>query len=150
MRKPLSRYEVLEIAVQTKALEATRTTEENAESLEVTFNVNSSISESDRSDGLLKLKFAIDFETAPSAARLHASGTATLTGREEEVEKLLAAREEDGTPTLFMKIYRRIYPTMYLLCGSMGVPYPSPALLRLSRTTTEEELVRQAEGKLKA
>ncbi len=138
------------VVVEIKALEVSRTVEEAAEDMEVTFNVNSSISESDRSDGLLKLKFSIDLETSPSAARLHVAGLATLTGREEEVEKLLAAREQDGTPTLFMKIYQRVYPTMYLLCGSLKVPYLSPGLLRLNKTTTEEELVRQAERKLNA
>lgn len=137
-----------EVVVQIKALEASRTVEEVAENMDVTFNVNSSISESDRSDGLLKLKFSMDLETSPSAARLHVAGTAALSGREEEVEKVLLTREPDGTPTLFMKIYQRVYPTMYLLCGSMKIPYPSPALLRLNRTTTEEELVRQAESKL--
>lgn len=139
-----------EVDVQIKALEASRTVEEAAKNMDVTFNVNSSISESDRSDGLLKLKFSIDLETSPPAARLHVAGLATLTGREEEVEKLLAAREQDGTPTLFMKIYQRVYPTMYLLCGSMEIPYPSPGLLRLNRTTTEEEVVRQSERKLNA
>jgi hypothetical protein len=63
---------------------------------------------------------------------------------------MVAGREPDGTSTLFMKIYQRIYPTMYLLCGSLRVPYPAPGLLRLNRTTTEEELVRNAESKLSA
>jgi len=141
---------MLVVEVKMKALEASRTVEEATANMEATFNVNSSISESDRTDGLLKLKFSVDLETSPPAAKLRVAGLATLTGREEEIEKLLAAREQDGTPTLFMKIYQRLYPTMYLLCGSMDIPYPSPGLLRLNRTTTEEELVRQAEGKLNA
>jgi len=66
------------------------------------------------------------------------------------VEKLVAGREPDGTSSLFMKIYQRVYPTMYLLCGSLRVPYPAPGLLRLNRTTTEEEIIRGAENRLGA
>lgn len=139
-----------EVEVQIRSLEASRTSEDAVENLDVTFNVNSSISESDRSDGLLRLKYSIDLDTSPAAAKLRVGGTATVTGREEELEKLLGAKEQDGTPTLFMKIYQKVYPTMYLLCGSLKIPYPAPGLLRLNMATTEEELVRRTENRLSA
>lgn len=105
--------------------------------------MNSSISESDRGPGFLNLKFAMDVETQPSAARLHVAGTATVSGKDEEIEGVLSAREKDGTPTLFMKIYQRVYPTMYLLCGSLKIPYPAPGLLRLNQVATAvEEIAR--------
>ena len=137
-----------EVEVEIRALEANRTIEGSAENLDVNFNVNATINESDRSEGAMVLKYSIDFETSPAAARLHVTGLAKVAGREEEVEKLVAGREKDGTPTLFMKIYQRVYPAMYLLCGSLKIPYPAPGLLRLNHTTTEEELVRQTESKL--
>ncbi|MDG6898514.1 MAG: hypothetical protein JRN24_02120, partial [Nitrososphaerota archaeon] len=132
------------VQVEIRALEAARATEEPAEDLDVVFNVNASISETDRGDGFVVLKYSVDLETNPAAARLRVSGTARVSGRDEEVEKLAAGKEKDGTPTLFMKIYQKVYPTMYLLCGCLKIPYPAPGLLRLNGTATEEELVQRA------
>lgn len=132
-----------QIDVHVKGIEASRTTDEANESSPVTFNVSASINESDRGPGFLNLKFSMDIETQPVAARLHVSGTASLIGKEGEIDETLAAREKDGTPSLFMKIYQSVYPTMYLLCGSLKIPYPAPGLLRLSQVATAEtELTR--------
>lgn len=132
-----------QIDVLVKGIEANKTSDEANESTPVTFNVNASINESDRGPGFLNLKFAMDIETQPSAARIHVSGSATLSGKEGEIDEILAAKEKDGTPTLFMKMYQRVYPTMYLLCGSLKIPYPAPGLLKLSQVAAaEEELAR--------
>lgn len=124
-----------------KGIEANKTSEEANESTPVTFNVNASINEADRGPGFLNLKFSMDLETQPAAARVHVAGTATLKGKDDEVDEMLSAKEKDGTSTLFMKIYQRVYPTMYLLCGSLKIPYPAPGLLRLNRMATAEEEV---------
>jgi hypothetical protein len=85
----------------------------------------------------------MDIETQPAAARVFVSGTATISGKDEEIDSTLGASEKDGTPTLFMRIYQQVYPTMYLLCGSMKVPYPAPGLLKLNQVATaEQELAR--------
>ena len=132
---------MVQIDVLVKGIEANKTADDANESTAVTFNVNSSITEADRGPGFLNLKFSMDVETQPAAARIFVSGTATLKGKDEEVEELLAAKEADGsTPALFMKIYQRVYPTMYLLCGSLKLPYPAPGLLRLSQVATAEEV----------
>lgn len=130
-----------QIEVLVKAIEANKTSDEANESTQVTFNVNASINEADRGPGFLNLKFSMDIETHPAAARVFVSGTATLSGKEDEIDVVLASKEKDGTPTLFMKIYQRVYPTMYLLCGSLKIPYPAPGLLRLNRVATAEEEV---------
>jgi hypothetical protein len=131
------------VDVLVKGIEANKTSEEANESTPVTFNVNASINEADRGPGFLNLKFSMEIETQPSAARVFVSGTATVKGREDEIEEVLGKKEQDGTPTLFMKIYQRVYSTMYLLCGSLKVPYPSPGLLKLNQVATaEQELAR--------
>lgn len=113
-----------QVDVQIKSVETSRTSEGVDENADVTFNVGSSIGESDRGPGFVNLKFSIDLETQPPAARIFVSGTASVRGKDEEIDEMLAAKERDGTPTLFMRIYQRVYPTMYLLCGSLHVPYP--------------------------
>lgn len=136
-----------QIDVQIKGVETSRTSEGVDENTEVMFAVNSSISESDRGPGFINLKFSIEMETQPSAARVFISGTASVTGKEEEIDELLAAKERDGTPTLFMRIYQRAYPTMYLLCGSLHVPYPGPGLLRRNKVETEAQIVSSTAGR---
>ena len=130
---------MVQIDVLVKGIEANKTQDEANESTAITFNVNASISESDRGPGALSLKYSMDIETSQAAARLHDSGTASLTGKDSEIEEMLAAKEKDGTPTLFMKIYQRVYPTMYLLCGALKIPYPAPGLLRLNQMAGAEE-----------
>ena len=133
--------ELVQLDVLVKGMEANRTSDEANESTPMTFNVNASISESDRGPGFLSLKFSMDIETQPAAARVRVAGTANLSGKDSEIEEMLGSREKDGTPTIFMKIYQRVYPTMYLLCGSLKLPYPAPGLLRLSQVATAEEEV---------
>jgi len=135
------------IDVQIKGVESNRSAEGVDESTEVTFNINSSIAEADRGPDSISLKFSIDMETQPQAARLFVSGTASVTGKENEIEELLMAKERDGTPTLFMRIYQRVYPTLYLLCGSLHVPYPGPGLLRQNKIETGPQLVAESVGR---
>ncbi|MDG7012209.1 MAG: hypothetical protein JRN11_08125 [Nitrososphaerota archaeon] len=132
---------MVEIEVSVKGIEANKTSDEANESTQVTFNVNSSITEADRGPGFLNLKFSMDVETQPAAARVFVSGMAALKGKDDEIDQLLAAKEGDGSPSLFMKIYQRVYPTMYLLCGTLKIPYPAPGLLRLNRMASAEEEV---------
>ncbi|MDG6919853.1 MAG: hypothetical protein JRN11_07680 [Nitrososphaerota archaeon] len=132
---------MVDVEVSVKGIEANKTSDEASESTQVTFNVNSSINESDRGPGFLNLKFSMDIETQPAAARVFVSGTTTLKGKDDEIDQLLAAKEGDGTPTLFMRIYQRVYPTMYLLCGTLRIPYPAPGLLKLNRMASAEQEV---------
>ncbi|MDG6982845.1 MAG: hypothetical protein JRM74_05250 [Nitrososphaerota archaeon] len=128
-----------QVEVTVKGIEANKSSDDVNESTPVTFNVNASINESDRGPGFLNLKFTMDIETSPSAGRIYVSGTATVKGKDDEVDALLSAKEKDGTPSLFMRIYQRVYPTMYLLCGSLKIPYPAPGLLRLNQVAGAEE-----------
>ena len=131
-----------DVDVAVKRIETGRTAEGVTGKTEVEFNVNSSISESDRGPGFINLKFTIDMQTDPQAARLFVSGVATVKGREDDMDEFLAASEKDGTPAVFMKVYQKIYPTMFLLCGALDIPYPGPGLLRQNRVEAGAQAVR--------
>jgi hypothetical protein len=73
------------------------------------------------------------------------SGTASLKGDEQEIDALLASKEEDGSPPIFMKIYQKVYSIMYLMSGSLRIPYPSPGLLKGVHLASAKEM-RQAVG----
>jgi len=130
-----------EFDVVIKGVESSRTSEDATENAEVAFNVNSSISESESGPGFVTLKYSIDMETQPAAARIYVSGTARIAGKDTEIEEMLSSKEKDGTPTVFMRIYQRVYPTMYLLTGALHVPYPGPGLLRQNRVETEAQVI---------
>jgi hypothetical protein len=131
----------LDLDVQLKRVETNRTAEGVDKNTEVEFNVNSSISESERGPGFVNLKYSIDLETEPAAARLFVSGNAVIKGSEDDIDQLLAARERDGTPIVFMKVYQRVYPTLYLMCASLNIPFPGPGLLRQNKLETGPQVV---------
>ena len=132
-----------EFDVLIKGVESSRTSEDATENAEVAFNVNSAISESDSGPGFVTLKYSIEMETQPPAARIFVSGTARIAGKQDEIEEMLGSKEKDGTPTVFMRIYQRVYPTMYLLTGALHLPYPGPGLLRQNKVETEAQLMAQ-------
>ena len=131
----------LDLDVQLKRVETNRTAEGVDKNTEVEFNVNSSISESERGPGFVNLKYSINLETEPTAARLFVSGNAVIKGSEGDIDQLLAAHERDGTPIVFMKVYQRVYPTMYLMCAALNIPYPGPGLLRQNKMETQPQVV---------
>jgi hypothetical protein len=136
-----------DVDVQIKRIETGRTAEGVTGKTEVEFNVNSSISESDRGPGFINLKYSIDLQTDPSAAHLFVSGMAKVKGRDDDMDALLAATERDGTPKVFMKVYQKIYPTMFLLCGALDIPYPGPGLLRQNRVEAGAQRVSQSSSR---
>lgn len=129
---------MVELAVKVKTIEASKTSDETNFNSQVTFGVNSSINEVERGPGVLGMKFSIDIDTQPAAAKVFVSGAATLTGKDEEIEELLNAKEADGSPVLFMRIYQKVYAMVYLVAGSLDIPYPAPGLLKVNSVATAQ------------
>src|SRR5271157_4785029 len=133
------------MTVQIKGMETNKTGETVDENTDVVFNVTSSLTESERGQGFINLKFSMNMDTEPSAARIYVSGTASVAGSENEIAELLESKEKDGTPTVFVKVYQRVYPTIYLMCGSLHVPYPGPGLLRQTSVHEQPQVVPMAQ-----
>ncbi|MBI2127343.1 MAG: hypothetical protein HYU02_08565, partial [Thaumarchaeota archaeon] len=81
---------------------------------DVTFDVNASLAEIDRNEGSLALRFDIEVETQPPVAKLSLAGSATLRGESEEIQNLVTSKDGNSVPPVFMKIYQKVYATMYL------------------------------------
>ncbi len=128
---------MVDLEVYVKTVEGTRLSEDVKPTTDVTFNVNANITETERNQGQISLKFSIDMESQPAVARLALSGSAVVTGEDQEIDELLLAKEAEGTPPIFMKIYEKVYAVLYLLCGSLKIPYPSPALLKVVQVKSE-------------
>ena len=137
-----------EVDVMIKSVEGRRLTQEAKEDSKATFSAHASLIETERNPDSLSIKFVIDLDTLPPIAKLSIAGSATIRGSDEDIKTLTTVKDESGVPPLFMKVYQKIYATMYLLCGSLKIPYPAPGLLTSAQVSTNSEIPRplQAEG----
>jgi hypothetical protein len=135
---------MVEVEVSLKSVEATKVAESANPDTKVVFNVNASISEGSRKTGEVVLRFSIELSTQPEIARLMANGSARITGLDTEIDTLLTAKEEGSVPAVFMMIYQRVYAILYLVCGSLKIPYPSPGLLKTVNVSSSQNVAQAA------
>ncbi|MDG7007185.1 MAG: hypothetical protein JRN06_02940 [Nitrososphaerota archaeon] len=128
------------IEVTIRSVEGNKLAEDVTSDSSVNFNVNANITESERNPDKLTLKFAIDLTTEPDVAKMTVTGTAVLTGDDKELDFLLTPKEGESVPPVFMKIYQKVYAVLYLISGSLRIPYPSPGLLREVRVVSAREM----------
>lgn len=96
----------------------------------VVFSFSVNMEETDRSSESVKLNFQMVMDTEPSIAKFSIDGAAIVTGDSGEIEKMLAADPQTNVPQIFTRIYQQVYSVLFLLAGTIDVPYPSPALLK--------------------
>ena len=137
---------MVEVEVLIRSVEAARLSEDAKDSSEVAFEVTASLNETDRSPGQLVMRFSIDIQTTPQLAKIDISGVAKLIGEEQEIERLLVGKETGSTPPIFMSIYKKVYAMLYLLAGSLRIPYPSPGLLKVVKVASSREFAATAEN----
>jgi len=138
--------QMVEVEVLIRSVEAARLSEDAKDSSEVAFEVTASLNETDRSPGQLVMRFSIDIQTAPQLAKIDISGVAKLNGEEQEIERLLVGKDAGSTPPVFMSIYKKVYAMLYLLAGSLRIPYPSPGLLKVVKVASSREFAATAEN----
>ena len=107
------------------------------------FDVNVKLEEVERRSGEAIFSFAIAINTKPSIARFDVTGTATVTGKSDTVEKLLQTDPETKVPHLLKRVYQQIFLSIFLLSGIINAPHPPPDLMFSS---VKSELVKP-EGK---
>jgi len=130
---------MVEVEVLVKNVEAARLNESVSEESAVTFDVTASLAESEHATGQFLLKFAITISAQPPIARMDVSGTAKITGEEAEIQALLAAPDQNSPPPVFMNIYQKVYAILYLLSGSLKIPYPSPGLMKVVKMSSASD-----------
>ena len=96
----------------------------------VIFEFGANLEEADRSSESVTLGFKMTMDTEPSIAKFAVEGSATINAEESELEKLLSADPETNVPYVFTRIYQTVYSVIFMLAGTIDVPYPSPALLK--------------------
>lgn len=147
------RRDMADVDVSIRTIEGNKLAEDVTADSTVSFNVAANLTESERNPDKLTLKFTIEFTTEPDVAKMTIGGTAVITGEEKEVDSLLTPNPGESVPPVFMRIYQKVYAILYLLSGSLKVPYPSPGLLKGVRLASSREMsqaVSQPSGGLTA
>ncbi len=130
---------MVEVEVLVKNVEATRLSDQVKDDAAVTFDVNASLTETEHETGQFTLKFTISITAQPPVARMDVSGTARISGEEPEIEGLLVSADQNSPPPVFMTIYQKVYAILYLLSGSLKIPYPSPGLMKVVKMASPNE-----------
>lgn len=121
---------MLEVSVQVEKIEATRLTEKANEDLRSNYKLNVGMTEKQRKAASLVLGFTLELTQVPQTAKITITGTAELTGTEEEIKERITSKSENVPPPVVEIIYERIYGLVYLVAGGIKVPRPLPNLLR--------------------
>jgi hypothetical protein len=135
---------MVELDVLVKNVEATRLSDEAKDETSVTFDVAASLSEVEHQAGQFTLKYTIAITSQPPIARMDVAGTARITGEEAEIQELLKTTDANTPPPVFMGIYQKVYAILYLLSGSLKIPYPSPGLMKVVKMAPPGEIAAPA------
>ena len=139
---------MVELDVLVKNVEANRLSDEVKDETSVTFDVAASLTEMDHQPGQFTLKYTIAITSQPPIARMDVAGTARITGEEAEIQELLKAPEGNAPPPVFMGIYQKVYAILYLLSGSLKIPYPSPGLMKVVKMAAPGEVAPPAKEEI--
>jgi hypothetical protein len=119
-----------DVITKIRNVSSLKSDEKATHSTPVVFSFSVNMEEVDRSSESVKLNFQMVMDTEPSIAKFSIDGTAIVTGESAEIEKILAADPQTNVPQIFTRIYQQVYSVLFLLAGTIDVPYPSPALLK--------------------
>lgn len=95
----------------------------------VNFDVKAKLEERDRRSQAVVVSFSLFLTTKPSVVKFEVEGTATLTGKDAEINKMLEADPETKVPYVFQRVYQYAFTAMYLLSTILNAPPPPYDLL---------------------
>jgi len=91
---------------------------------ELTFDVGVRVEEKNRKSGEVSVAFVITIKTKPNSVKFGVEGLATLTGKEEDIDKLLKIDPDTKIPRVLQRIYQHSFMAIYLLSAVLESPYP--------------------------
>lgn len=119
-----------EVVTKIRSVAVQKLDEKSNHNTPVIFDFGANLEEADRTSESVTLNFKMTMDTEPAIAKFAVEGTAIVNGEESEIEKLLSADPETNVPYVFTRIYQTVYSVIFMLAGTIDVPYPSPALLK--------------------
>jgi hypothetical protein len=122
--------ESAQVLTKIRSVSSIKSDEKASANTSVIFNFGVNMEEADRNEDSVKLNFQMIMDTEPSIAKFTVEGAATIRGTTEEIEHMLSPDPETNVPFVFTRIYQQVYAVIFMLAGTIEVPYPSPALLK--------------------
>lgn len=100
----------------------------------VNFDVKAKLEERERKSQMVVVGFSLLLNTKPNIVKFEVEGTATLAGKDAEINKMLETDPETKVPYVFQRIYQTAYTAMYLISTILNVPPPPQDLLFPTRS----------------
>lgn len=119
-----------QVITKIRSVSSVKSDEKASADTPVIFNFGVNMEEAERRDDSVKLNFQMVMDTEPGIAKFTVEGSATIRGSSEVIEQMLSADPETNVPFVFTRIYQQVYAVIFMLAGTIEVPYPSPALLK--------------------
>ncbi|MEM2387191.1 MAG: hypothetical protein QXO49_05605 [Candidatus Bathyarchaeia archaeon] len=105
----------------------------------VNFDVKARLEEKERRSQTVVVGFNLQLTTKPGIVKFEVEGTATLTGKDAEINKMLEVDPETKVPYVFQKVYQHTFTAMYLLSTILNTPPPPIDLLLFRREEAPAE-----------
>jgi len=110
----------------------------------VNFEVKARLEEKERKSQMVVVGFALQLNTKPGIVKFEVEGTATLTGKDSEINRMLEVDPETKLPYVFQKVYQHTFTAMYLLSTILNTPPPPVDLLLFGRENVSAESIELA------
>ena len=108
---------------------------ENSGSEPVRFDLNARLEEKERRSGRVVVFLVLSVRTKPNVAKYDVEGTATLMGKDANIEQILKVDPKSNIPFVFHRVYQHVFTVIYMLASVLGTIYPPPDLLLSSEQT---------------
>lgn len=115
----------------------------------VNFDVKARLEEKERKSQIVVVGFNLQLTTKPGIVKFEIEGTATITGKDAEINKMLEVDPETKVPYVFQKVYQHTFTAMYLLSTVLNTP-PPPIDLLLFRKEAPEGITVEPEATVRA
>jgi hypothetical protein len=106
----------------------------------VNFDVKAKLEERERKSQMVVVGFSLFLTTKPSIVKFEVEGTATLTGKDVEINKMLEVDPETKVPYVFQRVYQYAFTAMYLMSTILNAPPPPQDLLFSHREGIPEDV----------
>jgi len=106
----------------------------------VNFDVKAKLEERERKSQMVVVGFSLFLTTKPSIVKFEVEGTATLTGKDVEITKMLEVDPETKVPYVFQRVYQHAFTAMYLMSTILNAPPPPQDLLFSHREGIPEDV----------
>jgi len=98
----------------------------------VRFDVSAKLEEKERRSSRVVILFGLSVRTKPSVVKYEVEGSATLTGKDTVINKVLEVDPKSKVPFVFHRVYQHVFTAIYMLASLLGTIYPPPDLLSSS------------------